>query len=296
MSMTATVTVVGSINMDLTVSTKKIPEKGETILGEEFATYPGGKGANQAVAAARLGAKVNMIGSLGNDEFGSSLLTTLNDEGINTEGVTLVNDVATGIATILVSDNDNRIIVAPGANKKVSPVVVEKYKHLIIQSDIVLLQLEIPMETVIFTVKLCKEHQIPVIVNPAPYQSLSQELIENVSFLTPNELEVEEMQQDTLLDSLKDKLIITKGEKGVGYYQEDKEQFVPGFAVEVQDTTGAGDTFNGALAVQLGSGETIEEAIRFANASAALSVMKFGAQGGMPTRQQVMEFMQERKL
>lgn len=288
------VTVVGSINMDLTVTTKKIPDKGETILGESFSTLPGGKGANQAVAAARLGAKVNMIGAVGDDAFGKSLLDNLKDEGINTQGISREKSASSGIATILVSDNDNRIIVAPGANYHVTSSLVALQKELILQSDVVLLQLEIPIETVEFTTRLCEEKNIPVIINPAPYQDLPMSVIEMASYLTPNELEAEEMLRINKLDSIKEKLIITKGSNGVGLYPNGQEVVIPSFAVEVEDTTGAGDTFNGAFAVKIGRGASIEEAIRYANAAAALSVTKFGAQGGMPTIEQVESFLQER--
>ncbi|WP_010096428.1 ribokinase [Ornithinibacillus scapharcae] len=296
MNKTPVVTVIGSINMDLTVTTKKIPNKGETILGESFSTLPGGKGANQAVAAARLGAKVNLIGALGDDAFGTSLLDTLKIEGINTHGISIEKDVSTGIATILVSDNDNRIIVTPGANYHVSPALVERYKELIMHSDVVLLQLEIPLETVEYTTHLCKENHIPVVINPAPYQKLPRNVVDMTTYLTPNELEVEEMKNDYRLDAIKEKVIITKGSAGVNFYKDGAEDVVPAFQVDVEDTTGAGDTFNGAFATRIALGSSIEEAIQFANAAAALSVTKFGAQGGMPTAQQVENFLQERSI
>lgn len=296
MNNTPIVTVIGSINMDLTVTTKKIPNKGETILGESFSTLPGGKGANQAVAAARLGSKVNMIGAVGEDSFGNTLLNTLKQEGINTQGIRIEKGVSTGVATILVSNLDNRIIVAPGANYHVTPSLVEMHKELIMQSDVVLLQLEIPMETVEFVTRLCKENGIRVMINPAPYQKLPTNVVEMTSYLTPNEIEAEEMMRDSLLDFISDKLIITKGSDGVSFYRDGKEELVPAFQVKVEDTTGAGDTFNGALATKIGSGSSLEEAIRFANAAAAVSVTKFGAQGGMPSTQQVEKFLQERDV
>ncbi|MBY7144373.1 ribokinase [Virgibacillus sp. NKC19-3] len=292
MKKASTVCVVGSINMDLTISTTKMPDQGETILGDNFATYPGGKGANQAVAAARVGADVNMIGAVGDDAFGTTLLDHLKHEGISIEGITMMHEVATGIATIILSENDNRIIVAPGANHAVLPELIEKNREQIKHSDVVLMQLEIPIETVVRTLKIAREYDIPVIVNPAPYQSLPDELLTGSTFFTPNEIEVEAMKNDPLFDSIREKLIVTKGDEGVEFYNNGTNH-VPGFNVEVKDTTGAGDTFNGALAARLGSGLSIDEVVQFANAAAALSVTKVGAQGGMPTKQEVEGFRKE---
>ncbi|UJL45671.1 ribokinase [Virgibacillus sp. NKC19-16] len=294
MTKESTVSVVGSINMDLTIATSKMPQKGETILGGPFATYPGGKGANQAVAAARVGANVNMIGAVGDDEFGTTLLDHLKNEGINAEGITMTDEAATGIANIILSENDNRIIAALGANNLVLPGLVDKHRELIKHSDVVLMQLEIPMETVVHTLKIAGEYGVPVVMNPAPYQSLPDELLTESAFFTPNEIEVEAMKKDPLFDSIREKLIVTKGDEGVAFYDKGAfDRFVPGFSVAVKDTTGAGDTFNGALAASLGSGRPIEEAVHFANAAAALSVTKVGAQGGMPTKREVEAFIKK---
>lgn len=287
----STVCVVGSINMDLTISTTKMPEQGETILGGPFATYAGGKGANQAVAAARVGANVNMIGAVGDDAFGSTLLDHLKSEGINAEGITVTHEAATGIANIILSENDNRIIVAAGANNLVEPELIEKHRELIKQSDMVLMQLEIPMETVVRTLEIAREYDVPVVVNPAPYQSLPDELLTESAFFTPNGIEVEAMKNDPLFDSIQEKLIITKGDEGAQFFDNGANHLVQGFNVDVKDTTGAGDTFNGALVASLGRGMPIDEAVQFANAAAALSVTKVGAQGGMPTRREVEEFI-----
>ncbi|WP_373893659.1 ribokinase [Virgibacillus sp. CBA3643] len=289
----STVCVVGSINMDLTIATSKMPQKGETILGGPFATYPGGKGANQAVAAARVGASVNMIGAVGDDAFGSTLLGHLKNEGINVEGITMTDEAATGIANIILSENDNRIIVALGANNLVLPELVDKHRQLIKDSNVVLMQLEIPMETVLRTLKIAGEYGIPVVLNPAPYQSLPDELLMESAFFTPNEIEAEAMKQAPLFDSIRKKLIVTKGNEGVAFYDDGADQFVPGFSVDVNDTTGAGDTFNGAFVASLGRGLPIDEAVQFANAAAALSVTKVGAQGGMPTKREVEAFIKK---
>jgi ribokinase len=265
--------------MDLVTSTTQIPKVGETVLGNSFHSIPGGKGANQAVAAARLGADVTMIAAVGNDSFGKTLVEHLTNEGINTENIIKVKDTSTGIASIIVSEADNSIIVVPGANNHVTPDVIDKHGDKIINSDIILLQLE-----------------IRTILNPAPIQKLPKELLEMVDYLTPNEHE-----QALLFDSIggteeelakyKEKCIVTKGSKGVMIYKNGEKNEIPSIQVEAVDTTGAGDSFNGALAVALCDGLDIEEACRFANVVGAISVTKLGAQTGMPTKKEVEEFM-----
>ncbi len=289
------VTVVGSINMDLTITTMTMPLQGETVLGNDFAIYPGGRGANQAVAASRLGADVNMIGAIGEDTFGTTLMKQLRTEGINVNGIRIDSKKPTGIANIILSEDDNRIIVAPGANKHVNTELVDKQREIIAHSDVLLLQLEIPMETVIHTLKIASEYNVPVIVNPAPYQYLPEILLTSIAYLTPNEIEVTAMKDNPLFKSIQEKLIITQGENGVAFYDNGEKQFLPSYQVEVKDTTGAGDTFNGALAMEIGVGTSIQKAVEFANAAATLSVTKVGAQGGMPTRQEVEQFIKERK-
>src|SRR5690625_2189412 len=214
-----TVCIVGSINMDLTITTEKMPMQGETVLGNSFATYPGGKGANQAVAAARLGADVNMIGAVGNDPFGRELLEHLKTEEINIEGIMPDSENPTGIANIILSEDDNRIIVASGANMDVDAVLVDKHLQLIKQSDVVLLQLEIPMETVVYTLEVAREYDVPVIVNPAPYQDFPQGVLTGFAYVTPNEIEAEAMKADPLYDSMHQKIIMTQGDKGVQYVE-----------------------------------------------------------------------------
>jgi ribokinase len=290
------VCVVGSINMDLTVATDLMPRLGETILGNTFATYPGGKGANQAVAAARIGAQVNMIGAVGNDSFGDSLLTHLKAEGVNIDGVTMVQNQATGIANIILSNDDNRIIVVPGANNSLLPALVEKNQAQIRASDVVLIQFEIPMETVLYTLEIANKFNVPVIVNPAPYHSISKELLVKATYLTPNEIEVQALKNEPIYHSILEKVIITEGDKGVQFFENEVPKKIPSFQVDVKDTTGAGDTFNGALAAQLGSGVLLSEAVKYANAAAALSVTKLGAQGGMPSKEEVDYFIRERTV
>lgn len=287
------VTVVGSINMDMVTVTNDFPEQGETVIGESFVTIPGGKGANQAVAAARLDADVKMIGRVGDDPFGAILKQGLQSEGIFLTNVEPVTGCASGVATIILSDLDNRIIVTPGANNHVTPEYVEKYKQDLLASDVVLVQLEIPRETVEYVIDICHTNEIPVILNPAPAQGIETRYLEKLSYLTPNETECETLFGDHIPDELKRKLIVTQGEQGAVFYESGVEQTVPGYKMSPVDTTGAGDTFNGALAVAIAERKSIAEAIQFANAAAALSVMGFGAQGGMPSREEVHQFLEK---
>ena len=290
------ITVIGSINMDLVTSTNRVPILGETVMGESFHTIPGGKGANQAVAVARLGAETTMIGCVGSDLFGQDLLKHLENEGVNVANVKPVTHFSTGIASITISNGENHIIVVPGANYQVTPEVVASFEEIIADSDILLLQLEIPLESVEKAVELASKHLVKVVLNPAPIQPLSKELLEKVDYLTPNEYE-----QQLLFDSIEwteqereeilKKCIITKGSKGITFYRDEKIE-IPSFKVDVVDTTGAGDSFNGGLAYSISQGASLEDACQFASAVAALSVTKLGAQGGMPTMDEVQAFLQ----
>lgn len=295
------ITVIGSINMDLVTSTNRIPKVGETLLGVSFHTIPGGKGANQAVAAARLGADVTMIGAVGDDSFGKTLVSHLTNQGINTENIMKVKDTSTGIASIILSGGDNSIIVVSGANNQITPDIIEKNEDIILHSNILLLQLEIPLESIIRAVELAKKQKILTILNPAPIQKLPKELLEMVDYVTPNEHEqtllftsIDGTEQE--LEKLKEKCIVTKGAKGVTVYKNGKYIEIPSIRVKAVDTTGAGDSFNGALAFALCEGAEIEDACRFANVVGAISVTKLGAQNGMPTKKEVEEFLQLHKL
>lgn len=285
--------------MDLVTATKKVPEVGETVLGESFQTTPGGKGANQAVAASRLGADVTLIGCLGNDAFGKELPDYLRNQGINTDYIKTIPDVSTGIASITLSDGDNSIIVVQGANKFVTPEMVEGYEPIIAKSDILLLQLEIPLESVEKAVEIAKRNQVKVVLNPAPIQPLPKSLLQKVDYLTPNEheqgvlLSSNEWTEEERKELLK-KCIVTKGAKGVTLFQNG-ETNIESFRVNAIDTTGAGDTFNGALAFSLCDGANLEAACQFANAAGALSVTKLGAQNGMPTLDEVNKFLEQQR-
>jgi len=275
----------------MVTSVSKMPVQGETILGGDFKTNPGGKGANQAVAASRLGADVVFVGAVGQDALGQSLVENLKAENIGTENISMLRDVSTGIATIIVSDDDNRIIVASGANNYITPEQIDASKDAIISSDILLMQFEIPMETISYTVELAHQYNIPVIVNPAPYQPIPKTVLEKVSLFTPNEGEAAGMREDPIYSSITDKLVITKGKHGATFYEEGKAYSIPAYKVNVIDTTGAGDTFNGALGVKLASGSSMKEAVIFANAASALSIGILGAQNGMPNRNAVEDFI-----
>lgn len=290
------IVVIGSINMDLVTQTNTIPKVGETVLGEHFFTVPGGKGANQAVAAAKLGGDVTLLGCVGDDAFGSELTQQLHKQGVDTTHIQTISATSSGVAAITLSEGDNSIIVVPGANHKLTPTLVQQHEQLIATADIVLLQLEIPLESVIKATELAHKHSVPVILNPAPMQELPKKLMLKATYLTPNEHELESLLSRTTLfkeetEALKAKSIVTRGAKGIQLYQDGKEQLISGYQVNAVDSTGAGDTFNGALAFSLSSGLSLLEASRFANAAAALSVTKLGAQSGMPTKEEVESFL-----
>lgn len=284
------ITVIGSMNMDIVVQTDNFPVQGETVLGQLFTTVPGGKGSNQAVAAARLGSKVQMLASVGMDSFGSELLADLKANGVNTDSVIQTEEAATGIANILLSEGDNRIIVVPGANYSLTVESIKNMKETIQQSTFVIMQLEIPIPVVKYTLELCLELNVPVLLNPAPASGFQLEFMDYIAYLTPNETECELIfgeNMEATLEKYPNKLIVTLGSDGARYFDGNKHIVVPGFKTNAIDTTGAGDTFNGALVHALGQGLSLEQAVRFANASASLSVEKFGAQGGMPSHEEV---------
>jgi len=291
------VVVVGSINVDMVFTSKARPKAGETVLGEEFYIIPGGKGANQAVAASKLGAESLMLGCVGNDSNGEFSLLNLNKMNVNTKCIQIVNDVPTGVANIIVAEGDNSIIVIPGSNYEITKETIDQNKNVILEADIVMLQLEIPMEVAEYTAEICKGNNVKVMLNPAPAVELSKNLIENSTYMTPNEHELKIIfgkdnteDADSIIKNYPNKLIVTMGSKGVKYYDGEEIKNIPAYNVEIVDTTGAGDTFNGGLAAALVRGEKLEEAIKFANKAAALSITKLGAQSGMPTLEQLQNY------
>ncbi|MDE6829667.1 MAG: ribokinase [Lachnospiraceae bacterium] len=289
--------VVGSINMDMTVKAERIPLKGETLKGEDLKYIPGGKGANQAVAMAKLGAEVEMFGCVGDDAAGVSLVKNLQDMGVETRCIKTVAGAPTGLAMITVGENDNTIIVVAGTNDCVDIDYVNEIKDSLLECEIVLLQHEIPQETVEYVIGLCAENGVKAVLNPGPARPVRQEVIEKVAYLTPNEHEAviifgEDLSFEDMMKRYPEKLVITQGSRGVSTCRKDGEIIlVPARKANVVDTTGAGDTLNGAFAVALTEGKDIADALAFANAAAGLSTEKFGAQGGMPTYDEVKEAM-----
>ena len=295
----ARVVVVGSINMDLVTLAPRFAGPGETVLGERFLTVPGGKGANQAVAAARLGAEVTLIGALGDDAFGEQLREGLAREGIALDHVSRIDDSGSGTASITVAGGENEIIVVPAANARVTPAQVEAAGDAIARADAVLVQMEIPLESVEATLRLGHRLGVPVILNPAPAQKLPTEWLKLARYVTPNQHELAillgaDAQQDfrALMRQAPGPVVLTRGGEGAWYREDGEPTHQSGFAVDVVDTTGAGDTFNGALAVFLHEG--LPQAVRKACAAAALSVTRLGAQGGMPTRAELDAWLADR--
>lgn len=287
------IAVVGSINMDTTVTVGRIPNKGETLIGDSISYIPGGKGANQAVAMAKLGAQVDMFGCVGDDNSGRVLVDNLQQMGVGVDHIKTIPGISTGTAFITVGEQDNTIIVVPGANGKVDCSYIDSIASKLGEYDMVVLQHEIPIETVIYVVDLCAKLGTPVILNPAPAIPVSLDIIEKVAYLTPNEHEARilfgsEEQLAVLLRRYPEKLVITQGSRGVSTCLASGEIItVPARKTNVVDTTGAGDTLNGAFAVQIVAGKNIKEALEYANIAASLSVEKFGAQGGMPDKEEV---------
>lgn len=290
--------VVGSINMDMTVKAERIPLKGETLKGWDLKYIPGGKGANQAVAMAKLGAEVEMFGCIGDDAAGASLLKNLQDTGVETKCIKTVTGVPTGLAMITVGDNDNTIIVVAGTNDHVNIDYVNEVKDSLLECEIVLLQHEIPQETVEYVIALCAENGVKVVLNPGPARPVKQEILEKVTYLTPNEHEAvilfgRDISFEDMMKRYPEKLVITQGSRGVSTCLKNGQVIlVPARKANVVDTTGAGDTLNGAFTVAVTVGKEIPEALAFANTAAGLSTEKFGAQGGMPTREEVMAAME----
>lgn len=290
--------VVGSINMDMTVKTERIPLKGETLKGEDLKYIPGGKGANQAVAAARLGADVEMFGCVGDDSAGESLVKNLKEQGVKTEHIRTVPGIPTGLAMITVGDRDNTVIVVAGTNNCVDIDYINEVRDAILECEIVLLQHEIPQETIEYVIDLCADNGVKVVLNPGPARPVRKEILEKVTYLTPNEHETvilfgKEKSFEELMKAYPEKLVITQGSRGVSTCLKSGETvLIPARKVNVVDTTGAGDTLNGAFTVAVTEGKNITDALVFANAAAGLSTEKFGAQGGMPTYEEVKKVME----
>jgi ribokinase len=293
--------VIGSLNADLVVRAPRFPKPGETISGEDLQIIPGGKGANQAVAAARQGVSVAMAGRVGTDSFGPFLLNSLKSDHVDTSNV-IVDESATGTAIIVVDSNgQNSIVLSAGANGKVS---VKDINALKVDAKILLLQLEIPLETVIHAAKWGRQKGMNVILNPAPARELPDELISSVDYLLPNETELNLLTGDPVKDipsaeqaarallarGVKN-VIVTLGEKGALAVSWDQTSHVDTYKVNVVDTTAAGDAFIGGFASGLLHGQDLNKAVKYGNACGALAVTKFGAQPSLPTKEDVEKFM-----
>jgi ribokinase len=301
--------VVGSSNTDMIIKVRHIPKPGETILGGEFASAAGGKGANQAVGAARAGGAVTFIARVGQDMFGDKAVAGFRAEGINVDYVVRDRTCPSGVALIFVGENgENSIAVASGSNGKLAPADLKKAKSAFSRASVVVLQLETPLETVQAAAQLAARAGARVILNPAPARPLPNDLLRRVYLLTPNESEAELLTgkpvendaavakaADALLARGVQNVIITLGARGAFVAGKEARAFVPGFKVKPVDTTGAGDVFNGTLAVALAEGKSLLEAARFASAAAAISVTRLGAQTSAPRRKEIDRLLATRK-
>jgi len=291
------IVVVGSINMDLVSVTHRAPAPGETVFGTDFQMYSGGKGANQAVAVARLGYPSVLLGKVGNDVFGSQLLELLDAEGVDVSGIERVSG-STGTASIVVdSRGENSIIVTPAANLEVSPEYLDSKQHILRDAGMVLAQLEIPLTTVDDLARRCEEFAVPFMLDPAPAQLLSAETMARVAWLTPNQTEARfygkgagevDAAVNCLLGQGVRHVILKRGVDGAVIANGDgKPFFIESFTVKAIDTTAAGDSFNGAFAVAQMRGLNAKDSARYAAAAAAVSVTRKGAQSSLPTRDEV---------
>jgi len=305
---TAHLVVIGSSNTDMVVKTARLPRPGETVAGGQFYMAAGGKGANQAVAAARLGAHVSFLARVGSDLFGTQAIENYDEEGIDTELILRDPEHPTGVALILVDqEGENLIAVASGANHAMTPADVDRAADRIREADAVLLQLEIPLEVVRHAVHLAAQAEVPVILDPAPAPEnpLDSDLLREVTYLTPNESEAERLsgipvRDETTARQAAEKLlgagvrhvIITLGAQGALVAWAEQMLHVPGFSVEAKDCTAAGDAFNAGLAVAIAQGRPLLDAVRYAHMVAALSVTRLGAQPSLPTASEVVQFAQ----
>lgn len=299
------VVVIGSANMDMTVQCRHLPIPGQTILGDHFHTNPGGKGANQAVAAAKLGARTQLVARVGNGMFVPRFIESYDQVGLGHDHMVRDAESPSGTALIFVDDDgENMIVVAPGANQKLSIEDVNNALPVIEGAKVMILQLEVPLETVMHATSLALKYNTTTILNPAPVRELPRELLKNIDIIVANEIEIsiltgaDEVDTSTaagacrpLIDAGVGHVITTLGKDGAVITGGDGATKVRGFKVNAIDTTSAGDTFVGALACALTEGMSLEEATRFANAAAALTCIRIGAQQAMPTREEVEEML-----
>ena len=295
------VTVVGSFMYDLVTTASRRPKTGETLIGDSFGMFLGGKGANQAIAASRAGASVTMVGRLGNDLFGDQFLGKFSEEGIKTDFVIQDTENGTGVGMPLIdASGDNSIVIIPQANMALTVENIDKAESVIADSDVLVLQCEVPMEANKRAAEIANKNDTLVILNPAPARKIPDTLLSLVDIITPNESEAEiltDMPTETnsqameaahhLLSKGVETVILTLGSRGSLLLTEKMEKRIPAYSVDVIDTTAAGDAFCGALAVILSNGSIIEEAIKIANAAGALAVTKLGAEPSLPTKKDI---------
>ncbi len=298
-------TILGSINVDHIISVPYFAKPGETLTGENYRIAYGGKGANQAVAASRLGANVSFIGCIGGDAIGKAMKNAFTQDGIDTAHISSIEQEMTGIAFIQVAQSgENSIVIARGANAYLNEQMVKQSEEQIAQSDCLLMQLETPIPAIELAAKIAKKNGVKVVLNPAPAQHLSDDLLSQIDIITPNETEAEILTGICVTDEQSarkaaqvlhqkgiDCVMITLGAKGVFFSRKNESKIISGFCVQAVDTTAAGDTFNGGFITALLEGQSFEEAIRFGQAAAAISVTRQGAQPSIPTKQETLNFL-----
>lgn len=301
--------VLGSVNADHVLHVENFPRPGETVSGYGYQVIPGGKGANQAVAAARTGADIFFIACVGDDDFGRAIVRKFKNDNINTQGVMQIKGHPTGIAIIYIAANgENSIGISPEANGLLTPERLSGHLPVIHQADTLLMQLETPLDTITLAAEEARKAETRVVLNPAPARAIPDALLANISMITPNETEAEILSGIKVKDEKDaakaanffhekgvETVIITLGSRGAFVSTESESTLIPGFNVKATDTTAAGDTFNGALMSALQGGKPLSTAICFAHAAAALSVTRTGAQTSIPYREEVEKFLTEQQ-
>ncbi|MCK4551843.1 MAG: ribokinase [Tenericutes bacterium] len=284
------IVVIGSINIDFVTETKRFPKKGETVVGNSFNTFFGGKGSNQAVCASRLGSNVQFIGCVGKDTHGQEAITNLSNNNVGVKAINKVEGISTGVAQITIAEDDNSIITIKGANSKLTKNIIDQNSDIILRADLILLQLEIPLETVEYIIAFCHKNGISTVLNPAPAMKLSSDIIDKATYIIANETEYDLLFDGIYTDGLikyPNKLIVTRGAKGADYFNGEEIVTIKAFDVDVIDTTGAGDSFAAAFCVGIDNGLTLSEAIIYGNKVASFTIQKLGAQTSMPYLKEV---------
>jgi ribokinase len=304
------VVVLGSINMDLVVRTERFPHPGETLTGRTFYTAPGGKGANQAVAAARLGVPTRMVGRVGKDVFGNTLLASLKQDGVNVAAVQEDAEQPSGTAVIMVDDKaENEIVIVAGANGAVCEADLDQLRQMLPDAGQLLLQLEVPMDTVLAAARLAHEQDVTVIFDPAPVRPLPDALYPYIDILTPNESEAAALvgfavndeasaakAAQVLLGRGARQVVIKMGGRGAYWHDGQQAAFLPAYKVNAVDTVAAGDAFNGALAAALAEGLPVQEALRWGMAGGAISTTRIGAQPSLASREELLALLEKGKI